>query len=51
MTIQHFRDNVEFARRVGFPEVYLWGVEWWYWIREKGDASFWNEARGLFAGN
>jgi Beta-galactosidase len=51
MNIQRFRDNVEFARRVGFPEVYLWGVEWWYWIRERGDSSFWNEAKNLFAEN
>jgi hypothetical protein len=31
------RQNVEYAKRVGFPEVYLWGVEWWYWLREKHD--------------
>ncbi len=48
MNIQRFYDNVEFARRVGFSEVYLWGVEWWYWIRERGDSSFWNAARNLF---
>jgi len=50
MTIKRFQDNVEFARRVGFSEVYLWGVEWWYWIRVHGDPSFWNEARSIFAG-
>jgi hypothetical protein len=48
MDIERFRSNVEFARRVGFSETYLWGVEWWYWIRTHGDPSFWNEARNLF---
>jgi hypothetical protein len=51
MNARRFRDNIEFARRVGFSEVYLWGVEWWYWIREHGDPSFWNAAKVLFAEN
>jgi hypothetical protein len=48
MSIKKFRDNVGFARRVGFGEVYLWGVEWWYWIKERGNADFWNEAKKLY---
>lgn len=43
------RQNVEYAKRVGFPEVYLWGVEWWYWLREKqGMPETWDTARELF---
>lgn len=43
------RKNVEYAKRVGFPEVYLWGVEWWYWLREKhGMPETWDTARELF---
>ncbi len=49
MNIKFFRNNIEFARRVGFSEVYLWGAEWWYWIKDRGDASFWNEAKMLFS--
>jgi hypothetical protein len=49
MNIKTFNNNIEFARRVGFPEVYLWGVEWWYWVKEKGNPDFWNAARALFA--
>jgi len=51
MSISIFNNNVEFARRVGFPDVYLWGVEWWYWIKERGNADFWNAAKKLFAEN
>ncbi|MFA6047250.1 MAG: hypothetical protein WCV59_04300 [Parcubacteria group bacterium] len=44
-------DNVSFARRVGFPEMYLWGVEWWYWLKvEKDHPELWNSARELFNG-
>ncbi|NTW46128.1 MAG: cellulase family glycosylhydrolase [Candidatus Moranbacteria bacterium] len=43
------REYVGFARRVGFPEAYLWGAEWWYWLREnKGEPAVWDTARTLF---
>ncbi len=49
MNLKQFQMNLEFAKRVGFPEVYLWGSEWWYWMKEKhNDPSFWNEVQELF---
>ncbi|MGE5392809.1 MAG: hypothetical protein ACM3NH_03645 [Candidatus Saccharibacteria bacterium] len=43
-----FRDNVEYARKAGFSENYLWGVEWWYWLAKKqNDWGMWNEAKTL----
>lgn len=49
MNIQKFKANVDFAYRTGLPEIYLWGVEWWYWVREKhGNPDFWNEAKKLW---
>lgn len=48
MSIERFKDNMNYARQVGFPEVYLWGAEWWYWLKTKhGDARFWNEAKSM----
>ena len=43
-----FRDNIRYVRRTGFPSVYLWGVEYWYWLHQQGDDAFWNEAKGLW---
>jgi hypothetical protein len=41
--------NVEFAGRVGFSRVSLWGVEWWYWLKDKaGDPRMVEMAKGLF---
>lgn len=41
--------NVNFAKQADFPEIYVWGVEWWYWLKaEKGENSLWNEARVIF---
>ena len=50
MNLEQFRKNVEFASETGFDEFYLWGVEWWYWMKEKqSDAKIWEEAKRLFS--
>lgn len=48
MNPTRLRDNVRFARKVGFPEAYLWGVEWWYWLKQKGHPEVWGEGVRLF---
>jgi len=46
MNAGQLKENVEFAQKVGFSEVYLWGVEWWYWLKvEKNHPELWNQAR------
>lgn len=40
--------NIEFARRVGLPEVYLWGAEWWYWLKRNGRPEIWDETKKIF---
>lgn len=50
MNIDRFHSNIDFARRTGFSEVYVWGVEWWYWLRQVHDApEMWNAGKELFA--
>jgi len=45
-----FRKNIDFAKRTGFSEHYLWGAEWWYWrMTVAEDSVFWDEARILFS--
>ncbi|MBI2577550.1 MAG: beta-galactosidase [Candidatus Wildermuthbacteria bacterium] len=49
MSPELFRENMDFARRTGFDEFYLWGSEWWYWTKTKGgDSAIWEEVRKLF---
>lgn len=48
MNPEKLRANVEYAEEVGFPEIYLWGAEWWYWMREHGHPEVWETARELF---
>jgi len=49
MNLEQFRQNIEFAKKTGLDTFYLWGGEWWYWLKEKqGKPEIWNEAKKLF---
>ncbi|MBT5337735.1 hypothetical protein HN858_04520 [Candidatus Falkowbacteria bacterium] len=41
--------HVQYAKRTGFKGAYLWGAEWWYWLKvKKGDSSLWDTAQYIF---
>lgn len=43
------KENVEFAKKAGFSPIYLWGAEWWYWLKvEKNHPEVWDEAGTFF---
>ncbi len=46
---EKFRATMDYAKTVGFPEAYLWGGEWWYFKKTKGDDRFWNIAKEVFS--
>ncbi len=49
MDEKKLQENVEYAKRVGFPEIYLWGGEWWYFLKTKKDyPAVWETAKELF---
>ena len=49
MNAEQLLENVRYARQVGFSDVYLWGVEWWYWLKEKKETpALWNAAKEVF---
>jgi len=44
--LNDFKNNIEFATKAGFDHIYLWGVEWWYWLKKtQNRPEFWNEAK------
>lgn len=44
------KENVDFAKKAGFSPIYLWGVEWWYWLKvEKNHFEVWDEAKIFFS--
>lgn len=50
MDIEKFNNVIAFAKETGFDRQYLWGAEWWYWLKEQGDDSFWLRAKELYRG-
>lgn len=48
MNAEILKDNFEFAKKTGVSEIYIWGVEWWYWMKkEHNDNSLWEAAEKL----
>lgn len=49
MNLELFQKNIEYAKASGLDKFYFWGVEWWYWMKEKqNQPQIWNEAKQLF---
>lgn len=49
MDLTQFQKNIQFAKETGLKEFYLWGGEWMYWLKEKGEQpEIWQEAKKLF---
>ncbi|MDP2692597.1 MAG: endo-1,4-beta-xylanase [bacterium] len=43
MNPTRLRAHMDYAKKIGVPRAYLWGVEWWYWVKEvRGDERYWN---------
>lgn len=48
MNPRKLQETAEFARKTNFSESYLWGAEWWYWLKEEqGDDGMWEEAKKI----
>ena len=49
MNQARFKQNIDYAKKTGFSTFYLWGSEWWYWMKTKhNDSSVWDEASKLW---
>ncbi len=49
MSVPMMEEIIAYAAETPFREQYLWGVEWWYYMREKGHPDHWLFAKVLFA--
>jgi len=49
MNLDKFKKTIKFAKKTGLDAFYLWGVEWWYWTKEKNNnPDIWNESKNLW---
>lgn len=49
LSLRQFKKNILFAQKSGAKSIYLWGVEWWYYLKkERQNDIFWQEAKKLW---
>ena len=47
-SVKELEGNVNFAKKTGFNEIYLWGVEWWYYMASQGHPEYLEYAKNIF---
>ncbi len=48
MDAQKFNEIIEYAQETRYSTQYLWGGEWWYWLKDKGHSEMWERGVKLF---
>lgn len=51
MDLAKFEEILTYAKATRFARQYLWGVEWWYWLKQHGHPEFWERGQELFNGS
>lgn len=52
MDAKKLQEMVEFAQKTNLSSAYLWGAEWWYWLKEeKKETAVWDMAKNLLKNN
>lgn len=46
-SLNDFKQTLNYARQTGFETIYLWGVEWWYWMDQQGHPEYLNFGQSL----
>lgn len=47
MNIQRLQTNISYAQNLGMSRAYLWGAEWWLWLKSKGENQIYDYIKGL----
>lgn len=42
---------IDYAKETRYDRQYLWGAEWWYWLKLKGYGEIWEIGKDLFRNN
>ena len=37
--------RIQYGLDTGIKEIYLWGPEWWYWLKQNGHPELWDVAK------
>lgn len=48
LPLSKLKGNISYASQTGFSQIYLWGVEWWYFMAKNGHPEYLEYAKSLF---
>lgn len=48
MDLDKFNEILEYAADTRYEKQYLWGAEWWYWLKDRGHKELWERGQELF---
>lgn len=48
MNLEKFEDILHYAEETKFDKQYLWGAEWWYWLKLNNYPEMWERGKKLF---
>lgn len=49
LSLDKFKGNIQFAKETGFQEIYLWGAEWWFFMKQNGHPEYLEHIKSLVA--
>lgn len=49
MNMEKFTDILAYAEGTRYEKQYLWGGEWWYWLKLQDEPAFWERGQALFS--
>lgn len=48
MDLEKFEDILQYAKDTRYDTQYLWGAEWWYWLKLQGHNEMWERGQKLY---
>ncbi len=48
MSVNQLKANLQYAINLNFKQIYVWGVEWWYWQKLYGNPEYFEIGQTLF---
>lgn len=48
MDLDKIKEILDYARDTRYERQYLWGAEWWYWLKLKGHNEIWDFGKELY---
>ncbi len=48
MDVAKFEDILAYAKETRYDTQYLWGAEWWYWLKKQNHEEMWERGKKLY---